>query len=171
MTLRRCVALPLFAAVLGASLAAPANAQLQLTPESVQRMPGATQKQKPAAKRKSAPKPKPIAKSKAKSPSVAQPKARPAPPAEPTARREPPPVAAQASVRPSVDANAAFGAFQRGYYRTAFRLATERVEQHNDVKAMALLGELYAHGLGVSRDEALASKWYRLAADRGDREA
>jgi len=36
---------------------------------------------------------------------------------------------------------------------------------------MALLGELYANGLGVERDDKKAAEWYRLAADRGDREA
>src|SRR5271170_7785455 len=37
----------------------------------------------------------------------------------------------------------AYAAFQRGYYVTAFALATERVEAKKDVKAMTLLGELY----------------------------
>ena len=39
------------------------------------------------------------------------------------------------------------------------------------MKAMTLLGELYANGLGVARDDKKAAEWYRLAADRGDREA
>src|SRR5580704_388518 len=43
----------------------------------------------------------------------------------------------------------AFGAFQRGYFLTAFRLATQRVEDKGDAKSMTLLGELYANGLGV----------------------
>src|ERR1700681_2711794 len=43
----------------------------------------------------------------------------------------------------------AYAAFQRGYYLTAFALATDRVETKKDVKAMTLLGELYAGGLGI----------------------
>ena len=44
----------------------------------------------------------------------------------------------------------AYGAFQRGHYVTAFAIATQRVEEQKDVKAMTLLGELYANGLGSS---------------------
>ena len=65
----------------------------------------------------------------------------------------------------------AFGALQRGHYLTAFAEATRRVEQTGDPKAMTLLGELYANGLGVVRDEKKAAEWYALAAARGDREA
>ena len=65
----------------------------------------------------------------------------------------------------------AYGAYQRGFYMMAFAIATRRVEQNGDVKAMTLLGELYAHGYGITGDEAKAAEWYRLAADRGDREA
>ena len=36
---------------------------------------------------------------------------------------------------------------------------------------MTLLGELYANGLGVGRDDNKAADWFTLAADRGDREA
>ena len=36
---------------------------------------------------------------------------------------------------------------------------------------MTLLGELYANGLGVPRDDAKAAEWYKLAADRGDSNA
>jgi uncharacterized protein len=65
----------------------------------------------------------------------------------------------------------AYGAFQRGYYLTAFALATKRIETSGDAKSMTLLGELYAQGFGVSRDDNKAAEWYRLAAERGDREA
>jgi uncharacterized protein len=65
----------------------------------------------------------------------------------------------------------AYAAFQRGYYLTAFAQATEHVETKKDVKAMTLLGELYAGGLGVRQDDAKAADWYKLAADRGDRNA
>ena len=36
---------------------------------------------------------------------------------------------------------------------------------------MTLLGELYANGLGVANDDKKAAEWYKLAAERGDREA
>ncbi len=65
----------------------------------------------------------------------------------------------------------AFGAFQTGHYLTAFGIATNRVELKKDPKAMTLLGELYAGGLGVPQNDAKAAEWYKLAADRGDREA
>src|SRR5208282_4741786 len=64
----------------------------------------------------------------------------------------------------------AYGAFQRGRFLTAFGLATHRAEA-GDMKAMTLLGELYAGGLGVPHNDAKAAEWYKLAAGRGDREA
>jgi uncharacterized protein len=64
-----------------------------------------------------------------------------------------------------------YAAFQRGYYLTALALATDRVEAKKDPKAMTLLGELHAGGLGVRRDDVKAAEWYKLAADRGDRDA
>ena len=65
----------------------------------------------------------------------------------------------------------AYGAFQRGYFFTAFALATKRVEEKDYVSAMTLLGELYATGLGVPQNEAKAAEWYKFAAQRGDRNA
>lgn len=65
----------------------------------------------------------------------------------------------------------AFGAYQRGYYLTAFAEATKRVKANADPKAMTLLAELYANGFGVSNNDVEAAKWYGLAAQRGDREA
>jgi hypothetical protein len=62
----------------------------------------------------------------------------------------------------------AFGAFQRGYFLTAFSLATQRAADKNDMKSMTLLGELYANGWGVPQDDRKAADWYKLAADRGD---
>src|SRR6185437_78183 len=64
----------------------------------------------------------------------------------------------------------AYGAFQRGHYLTAFNEATKRAQQ-NDPAAMTLLGELYAQGLGVGRDDLKAAQWYKLAAAKGDRDA
>ena len=45
-----------------------------------------------------------------------------------------------------------YAAYQRGQYKTAFDLATKRVQEKGDPKAMTMLGELYANGLGVKRD-------------------
>jgi len=77
------------------------------------------------------------------------------------------------SLRPAAAAepDLAFGAFQTGHYLTAFGIATNRVELRKDPKSMTLLGELYAGGLGVPQNDAKAVEWYKLAADRGDREA
>ncbi len=68
------------------------------------------------------------------------------------------------------NADAAYGAYQRGYFLTAFFEATKRAET-GDVKSMTLLGELYAQGLGVGNNDQKAIEWYRLAAARGDRDA
>ncbi len=62
----------------------------------------------------------------------------------------------------------AFGAFQRGYFLTAFQLATQHAADKSDAKSMTLVAELYANGLGVPRDDAKAAEWYKLAAARGD---
>ena len=51
----------------------------------------------------------------------------------------------------------AYGAFQRGFYLTAFNEATKRAQQ-NDPAAMTLLGELYAQGLGIGRDDSKAAQ-------------
>ena len=64
----------------------------------------------------------------------------------------------------------AFGAYQRGYFLTALQYATDDAEKGN-APAMTLLGELYANGLGVPRDDTKAADWYKLAAARGDRNA
>lgn len=90
-----------------------------------------------------------------------RPAATPMPPA--------PPADAQPAA-PAKPEDLAFGAYQRGYFLTAFNEAT-RLATQNNVNAMALLGELYANGFGVGRNDEKAAQWYKLAADRGDREA
>src|SRR6266567_1100943 len=65
----------------------------------------------------------------------------------------------------------AYAAYDGGKYLTAFAEATRRVNEKGDPKAMALLGELYASGFGVPKDDQKAVAWYSLAVDRGDREA
>jgi hypothetical protein len=79
-----------------------------------------------------------------------------------------PPLPPPATDNSKIDA--AYGAFQRGYYLTALADATQRAE-HNDPVAMTLLGEIYAQGLGVGRDDSKAAQWYKLAAAHGDRDA
>ena len=92
-------------------------------------------------------------------------------PHRPVAAQVTPPAAAPAHIGSRNDIDPAYGAYQRGYYLTAFQLATQRVEEKKDAKSMTLLGELYANGFGVARDDKKAADWYRLAAERGDREA
>ena len=72
----------------------------------------------------------------------------------------------------SPNADAAYGAYQRGRYVTAFREATKRIEANpKDAAAMTLLGELYNQGLGVKQDPKRALEWYRLAAAQNDAHA
>ncbi|CAO4166871.1 tetratricopeptide repeat protein [Methylorubrum populi] len=106
----------------------------------------------------------------------------PAAPASPTPERLdlkrelPSPYSAKADTgRPAVDGpntDAAYGAYQRGRYVTAFREATKRIEANpKDAAAMTLLGELYNQGLGVKQDPKRALEWYRLAAAQNDAHA
>jgi TPR repeat protein len=64
----------------------------------------------------------------------------------------------------------AYGAFQRGFFLTAFALALENAKR-DDAKAQTLLGELLSRGLGVKQDLKEAAGWYELAAENGDPEA
>lgn len=66
--------------------------------------------------------------------------------------------------------NAAFEAFELGQYLTAKKLA-EAAAEKGEPAAHTLLGKLYAEGLGVARDDALAARWYARGADLGDVEA
>jgi TPR repeat protein len=90
-------------------------------------------------------------------------------PAKPAPKNPAP--ASTAPVQAAPDGDVAFGAYQRGLYLTALIEAQKRMEQNNDPKAMTLLGELYANGLGVGMNDAKAAELYKRAADRGDREA
>jgi uncharacterized protein len=64
----------------------------------------------------------------------------------------------------------AFGAFQRGWFLTAFSLALDRAKT-GDSAAQTLLGVLLSRGLGVKQDIAAAADWYKLAGNGGDPEA
>src|SRR5262249_21312144 len=75
--------------------------------------------------------------------------------------------AATATPAPATDdpnADMVYGAYQRGFYKTAFDLAAQRAAA-GDTKAMTMLGELYANAMGVKRDDAKAAEWYKRAAD------
>lgn len=67
-------------------------------------------------------------------------------------------------------ADPAYGAFQRGLYITALRLALPRAEE-GDSAAQTLAAEIYARGLGVPRNGEEAARWYEAAAEQGVAEA
>ncbi|MDB5643974.1 MAG: Sel1 domain protein repeat-containing protein [Hyphomicrobiales bacterium] len=80
----------------------------------------------------------------------------------------PPPSAGP--VKPGQDI--AFGAYQRGYYVTAFQEAMQRIEKNKaDAAAMTLVAEIYRDGSGIKKNPSEAARWYKLAADRGDPQA
>ena len=83
-------------------------------------------------------------------------------PAQP--KKQPPAVAVPDNI------DVAYGAYQRGMYLTALAEANKRAQQ-NDPRAMTLLGEIYAQGLGVGRDDGKAAQWYKQSAALGDRDA
>lgn len=64
----------------------------------------------------------------------------------------------------------AYGAYQRGWYLTAFELALPRANL-GDPAAQTLIAELYDKGLGIARDRKEATAWYEIAANAGNREA
>ncbi|WP_319486236.1 tetratricopeptide repeat protein [uncultured Cohaesibacter sp.] len=64
----------------------------------------------------------------------------------------------------------AYSAYQRGFYLTAFALAT-KLAGLGDVPSQTLLGNLYLDGSGIPQDFKEAANWFALAADQGDREA
>jgi TPR repeat protein len=67
-------------------------------------------------------------------------------------------------------ADAAYGAYQRGLYVTAYNLALPRA-RNGDPAAQALVAEILARGLGVPRNPVESAKWYSLAAEQGVPEA
>jgi hypothetical protein len=78
--------------------------------------------------------------------------------------------AATAPEKPGSDV--AYGAYQRGYYVTAFQEAMKRLDKNkSDVAAMTLVAEIYRDGSGVKKDPAEAARWYKLAADLGNPQA
>lgn len=67
-------------------------------------------------------------------------------------------------------ADAAYGAYQRGYYLTALNVATP-LALGGDPAAQTLIGEIYSTGMGVRRDIAKAAEWYGKAAEQNVPEA
>lgn len=66
--------------------------------------------------------------------------------------------------------DAAYGAYQRGLYKTAYNLALVRA-RNGDPAAQTLVAEILSRGLGVRLDAAEAAKWYQRAAEQGVPEA
>ena len=66
--------------------------------------------------------------------------------------------------------NQAYGAYQRGQYLTAFKLALP-LANLGDPAAQTLIAELYEKGLGIARNKKEATAWYEIAANAGNREA
>ncbi|WP_040856229.1 tetratricopeptide repeat protein [Phyllobacterium sp. YR531] len=64
----------------------------------------------------------------------------------------------------------AFGAYQRGLYKTAYNLALPRAEA-GDATAQVLVADILARGLGVPASLAESAKWYEKAANSGAPEA
>lgn len=61
----------------------------------------------------------------------------------------------------------AYGAFQRGFFLTSLQLALPRA-QSGDPAAQTLVAEIFAGGLGVTRNLDDAAFWYGKAANGGD---
>lgn len=93
---------------------------------------------------------------------------------QPATTVEPGPLPSADTVNPerfgAKPSDAAYGAFQRGLYLTAYNLALARA-RNGDAAAQTLVAEILSRGLGVPLNVAEAAKWYALAAERGVPEA
>lgn len=127
-------------------------------PEAVKTAPAQPEASKPAASKSDAKTDKPIEKTLP----------------QPATTVEPPPLPSADVINPerfgAKPADAAYGAFQRGLYRTAYNLALPRA-QNGDPAAATLLAEITSRGLGVPLNFPEAAKWYAQAAERGVPEA
>lgn len=68
--------------------------------------------------------------------------------------------------RALADVDAAFLAYTKADYATAFKLYHERALK-GDVTAEGMLGSLYAYGRGTARDDVQAVYWFRKIAEQG----
>lgn len=93
---------------------------------------------------------------------------------QPATTAEPGPLPSADAINPerfgAKPADAAYGAFQRGLYKTAYDLALVRAK-NGDPAAQVLVAEILSRGLGVKLDDAAAAKWYQAAAEGGMPEA
>jgi TPR repeat protein len=101
-------------------------------------------------------------------PAATKPIANPLP--QPATTAEPPPLPSANAVDPSRfgarQPDAAYGAYQRGLYKTAYNLALVRAND-GDAAAQTLVAEILSRGLGVPLNAAEAAKWYQRAAEQG----
>ena len=70
----------------------------------------------------------------------------------------------------SADLQKGLTAFDEGDYATSLA-ECQPLADAGDAGAQFCVGRLYANGFGVAMDDALAIKWYALAADAGHAEA
>jgi TPR repeat protein len=93
---------------------------------------------------------------------------------QPATTAEPPPLSSADSIDPSRfggrQPDEAYGAYQRGLYKTAYDLALVRAN-NGDPAAQILVAEILSRGLGVPLNAAEAAKWYQRAAEQGVPEA
>ncbi len=93
---------------------------------------------------------------------------------QPATTAEPPPLPSADSVDPARfggrPVDAAYGAYQRGLYKTAYNLALARAG-NGDPAAQTLVAEILSRGLGVPVNQAEAAKWYARAAEQDVPEA
>jgi TPR repeat protein len=93
---------------------------------------------------------------------------------QPATTAEPPPLSSADSIDPSRfggrQPDDAYGAYQRGLYKTAYNLALVRAN-NGDPAAQTLVAEILSRGLGVPLNAAEAAKWYQRAAEQGVPEA
>lgn len=103
-------------------------------------------------------------------PAATKPIANPLP--QPATTAEPPPLSS--AIDPSRfggrQPDDAYGAYQRGLYKTAYNLALARA-RNGDAAAETLVAEILSRGLGVPLNAAEAAKWYQRAAEQGVPEA
>ncbi|MEA2928427.1 MAG: uncharacterized protein QOG38_855, partial [Hyphomicrobiales bacterium] len=143
----------LLRAILVASLASCLSAS-SVSAQPMQIVPPAAQTKPPApvmhtAPEKKAPK-RPTAK-RPDAPAVVKTEPVTPPPVDPAQNQT-------TALRPSLPATGpqpdiAFGAYQRGEYLAAFKEASRRASEQGDPVAMTLIGDLYANGYGVPKDE------------------
>ena len=81
-------------------------------------------------------------------------------------RSQPAPAHNQVAAISKADPAAAYAAWKRGDYATAFRLLRPLADQ-GDARSQCLLGISYMSGWGVTQDYAEAAKWFK-AAYRGN---